>query len=150
MNLKIPPVIVFVFALTMLFGCYYFFPGFSYSIPYQKIFSSAFLAIGLLVGAMGIIAFRSQGTTVDPMNPGKASHLVTKGIYRYTRNPMYLGMSLVLFGGFIRLGNPMGILSVLFFVSYLSRFQIKPEEKALKELFGEDYTAYCRKVNRWI
>ncbi|WP_421764919.1 methyltransferase family protein [Ekhidna sp.] len=150
MKLKIPPVIVFFLALAMVFGGHYFFAVWSYQFPNQTFISRIFLASGVLVAFSGIIKFRMKGTTVDPLHPDKATALVSTGIYRYTRNPMYLGMALVLLGGIIRVGNVVGISGLLFFVWYLTQFQVKPEEEALLEIFKEEYQSYCAKVRRWI
>lgn len=149
MSLKIPPVVVFFVALGLLFGIHYLTPDVRYDYPYRVTVSRLFLVAGSLIALAGIVAFRNKSTTVDPMKPAKASQLVTHGIYQYTRNPMYLGMAMVLMGGVVRIGNPWCLLAVLFFVVYLTRFQIKPEEHALEQLFGEDYRTYCQRVRRW-
>ncbi|WP_370087790.1 isoprenylcysteine carboxylmethyltransferase family protein [Ekhidna sp.] len=150
MKLKIPPVVIFFISLGMLFGLYYLIPELAYSFLYQRPISRIFLIGGALCALMGIVAFRTKSTTVDPLNPNKASSLVTHGIYQYSRNPMYVGMAMVLLGGVIRIGSPLGILAVLFFVWYLTQFQIKPEEETLRILFKEEYENYCQKVRRWI
>lgn len=150
MQLKIPPVVIFFISLGLTFGAYYLFPDLIYKFQYQTLLSRLFLAMGVLVAFSGIILFRLRGTTVDPTKPDKASALVTGGIYRYTRNPMYLGMALVLVGGIIRIGNPLAFFGLIFFVWYITTFQIKPEEKALINLFGKDYEEYCESVRRWI
>ena len=150
MSLKIPPVVVFFVCLATMFGIYYITPDFSFSIPFRVTISRVFLALGALAALLGIVAFRNQSTTVDPTKPDKASSLVTGGVYQYTRNPMYLGMALVLLGGVVRTGNPLCLLSIMLFVWYLTNFQIKPEEKALIEIFGKEYQAYLKKVRRWI
>lgn len=150
MKLKIPPVIVFFLALGIIFGSHYVFSEQSHSFLFQTLLSRIFLALGVLIVFSGIIAFRMKGTTVDPLHPEKASSLVKSGIYKYTRNPMYLGMAFVLIGGIIRVGNPIGLLAIIFFIWYITIFQIKPEEEILKEIFKEEYRRYCQKVNRWI
>ena len=142
--------VIFFASLGMLFGLYYLAPDFTYSFFYQRAVSRIFLIGGTLCALMGIVAFRIKSTTVDPLNPDKASSLVTHGIYQYTRNPMYTGMAMVLLGGVIRIGSPLGVLAVLFFVWYLTQFQIKPEEEALRTLFKEEYENYCQKVRRWV
>ena len=126
------------------------FPNSIYEFQYQTTVSRIFLALGVLSAFSGIIAFRLKGTSVDPRNPDDASSLVIGGIYKYTRNPMYLGMALILLGGIIRLGNPFALIGLLFFVWYITQFQIKPEEEALGKLFGKDYADYQSKVRRWI
>lgn len=150
MNLKIPPAIVFLLSVGMMFGIYFLTDAYSYFVPYRTFFSRIFLVGGVLAGVMGIVAFRVKGTTVDPTKPAKASSLVTDGIYRFTRNPMYVGMGLVLIGGIIRLGNPFCVISLLIYVWYITQFQIKPEEQALRQLFGDEYDDYCKKVRRWL
>ena len=150
MKLKIPPVIVFFIALGLIFGAHYLFAEHSYSFSKQILLSRIFLASGVLAAFSGIISFRMKGTTVDPLNPEKASSLVQSGIYKYTRNPMYLGMALVLIGGIVRVGNPLGLLAIVFFIWYMTKFQIKPEEAALKKIFGAEYEEFCNKVRRWV
>lgn len=63
---------------------------------------------------------------------------------------MYLGMAFVLIGGLIRIGNPLSMSGVIFFIWYLDRFQIRTEEEALIKVFGEEYLSYCEKVGRWL
>lgn len=150
MKLKIPPVIVFFIGIAMVFGGHHFFTEWSYQFANQTLLSRIFLAAGVLIAFSGIIKFRMKGTTSNPLHPEKASALVSSGIYRYTRNPMYLGMALVMIGGIIRVGNPVGISGVLFFVWYITQFQIKPEEQALEEIFKEEFQSYCKRVRRWI
>lgn len=137
-------------ALGINFGAHYLFPEYSYGFLYQTLLSRIFLGMGVLALFSGIISFRIKGTTVDPLNPEKASSLVQSGIYKYTRNPMYLGMALVLLGGIVRIGNPIGLLAIMFFIWYITKFQIKPEEAALKKIFGAEYEKFCNKVRRWV
>ena len=150
MKLKIPPVVVFIFSLGMLFGISYLTKDWNFTFQYRVTLSRIFLFAGALSGILGVLAFRAKRTTVDPTKPEKASSIVTGGIYRYTRNPMYLGMALALVGGVLRTGNPFCILSVIFLVWYLTIFQIKPEEEALSKLFGTPYKDYQKRVRRWI
>ncbi len=150
MKLKVPPVVVLFLSLGIIFGISILIPSISFRFEYQTILSRVILALGVLVAFSGVISFRLNGTTVDPTKPSKATSLVTKGIYNYTRNPMYLGMAFILAGGILRIGNPLAIVGLVFFIWYLTRFQIKPEENALKELFGKEYEDYCGRVRRWI
>jgi protein-S-isoprenylcysteine O-methyltransferase Ste14 len=105
------------------------------------------LAIGIVVTA--VIGFRSARTTVDPFHPEAASTIVTTGIYGVTRNPMYLGFLLALVSLAVFLGNVASAVLPLIFVVYMNRFQIGPEERALRTRFGEPYEAYLRSVRRW-
>jgi protein-S-isoprenylcysteine O-methyltransferase Ste14 len=106
------------------------------------------LAVGIIIAA--IISFRKAKTTVDPMHPEAASAIVTAGIYRFTRNPMYLGFLFALIAWAVFLGNVVSALMAVLFVVYMNRFQIAPEERALRARFGTSYETYLRSVRRWI
>jgi protein-S-isoprenylcysteine O-methyltransferase Ste14 len=117
---------------------------------YQKEFSWLIFALGVFIGIIAVYAFRKAQTTVDPRNPDKASKLVTVGIYKISRNPMYLGLFFILLAFVIKLGNLYAVPVLAVYVWYIATFQIKPEETALKDLFGEDYSHYLKTVRRWI
>ncbi|TRY29747.1 isoprenylcysteine carboxylmethyltransferase family protein [Aliiglaciecola sp. M165] len=104
--------------------------------------------IGVIV--LGIWEFKRANTTVDPINPKKASVLVTSGIFKFTRNPMYVGMILFLISATFYLGTWIGFLSTFASGVYLTHFQIKPEEKIIENLFGQAYTDYKSRVRRWL
>jgi protein-S-isoprenylcysteine O-methyltransferase Ste14 len=106
--------------------------------------------IGQSISISGIVSFRRAKTTINPHKPSAASSLVTSGVYRYTRNPMYLGLSVTLTGWAVFLSNPLALLAVPLFVLYINRFQINPEERVLSLLFGAEYAAYKEKVRRWL
>ncbi len=109
----------------------------------------AFAGVGL--GASGLSRFSKAGTTSDPHNIDQASALVTDGVFRFTRNPMYLGLVLILCGWAFRLGSVTGlIVGPGFLLAVLTFFQIRPEEKTLKARFGQEYADYASKVRRWI
>ncbi len=105
---------------------------------------------GILVAAAGLRQFREAATTVNPLKPEEASSLVTSGIYRRTRNPMYVGLLLVLTGWGIWLESLGNILLLALFVVVLTQLQIKPEERALGQLFGDEFDRYVREVRRWL
>lgn len=108
-----------------------------------------FSGLGLLVALIAVGQFFRQNTTVHPMHPEKATSLVTVGIYRFTRNPMYLGMLLILLG-FAFLGhNLLGFVVPVAFVLVINVFQIIPEERALAELFGDEFSAFKKRTPRW-
>jgi protein-S-isoprenylcysteine O-methyltransferase Ste14 len=117
---------------------------------YQKEFSWFIFAFGVFIGIIAVYAFRKAQTTVDPRNPDKASKLVIVGIYKVSRNPMYLGLFFILLAFIIKLGNLYAVPVLFVYVWYITTFQIKPEEIALKDLFGEDYSHYLKNVRRWI
>jgi protein-S-isoprenylcysteine O-methyltransferase Ste14 len=105
---------------------------------------------GACISLMAVISFRRARTTVNPLRPGTASTLVTGGIYRHTRNPMYLGLSIILLGWAVYLANAPALLLLPGFVLYIYRFQIVPEERTLAALFGAEYQAYRTRVRRWL
>lgn len=98
----------------------------------------------------GIWAFRRQRTTVNPLRPANASALVTGGVYRITRNPMYVGMACFLLAWAVWLGALVALAGPLVFVAFITRFQIRPEERVLTALFGDAFTDYTQRVRRWL
>ena len=108
------------------------------------------LVVGLLLMLVAVASFIAAKTTVNPLRPSRASSLVTTGIFRLSRNPIYLGDLLVLAALAVWLGNVVNLLLLLPFVWYINRFQIIPEERALADRFGASYVAYCSRVRRWL
>lgn len=109
------------------------------------------VALGLSFDLAGLLAFRASRTTVNPMKPERASSLVTRGVYRITRNPMYVGMACLLLAWGLYLAHwPALLAGPLAYVLYLNRFQIAPEERVLLGLFGDEYRAYMARVRRWL
>ena len=106
-------------------------------------------AIGAVVSAQAIRQFRAAATTVNPLKPDTASALVQTGIFGSTRNPMYVGLLLLLTGWALWLQSPSNLGLLLAFVVVLTELQIKSEEAALRKLFGADYERYCQQVGRW-
>ena len=149
LELKIPPLL-----LVIIWG-YFMAVIATFSLPLQfdfpyRFFSSlivAFASIALPV--IGAISFRRANTTVDPRYPERSAQLVTSGIYRYSRNPMYLGFSGTLLAWGLFLANPLAVASIALFILYMNRFQIQPEERAMREQFGEEYQRYTQTVRRW-
>ena len=113
-----------------------------------------FVVILLLVGfgfaISGAISFRIARTTVNPLKPETASSLVTFGIFGYSRNPMYVGLAIILLAWTTYLAVPFGLIAVLGFMAFIQRFQIAPEERALVLLFGDEFKAYQSSVRRWL
>ena len=107
-------------------------------------------ASGLLVMLAGIVSFQRARTTVNPLKPERATALVTSGIFRCTRNPMYLGMLLLLVGWAAYLASPVALLGAFAFWLYIGRFQVRPEEQALAALFGTAFSEYASQVRRWL
>jgi len=109
-----------------------------------------FIILGLSVDLSAIAFFLRAKTTVNPYTPDKSSALVTAGIYRVTRNPMYIGLICLLLAWTIWLGCFFGLLLIALFQQYITHFQIMPEERSLQALFGKTYDDYCAQVRRWI
>lgn len=108
------------------------------------------LCVGVFFGLAGTLSFLKAKTTVNPLRPEATSTLVSSGIYRYSRNPMYVGFALFLTAWACYLASPLSLLGVLGFVLYMNKFQIAPEERALTTLFKADFLAYQAKVRRWL
>ncbi len=118
--------------------------------PGRGLLAIAIMLAGIVVVASGLREFRRHQTTVDPTKPEAASAVVTTGIYRRSRNPMYLGMLLTLVAWGVYLSSPIAALGPVMFFAYMNRFQIAPEERALAKHFGAPYQDYLRSVRRWI
>jgi protein-S-isoprenylcysteine O-methyltransferase Ste14 len=148
---RVPPVVVF-----LVCGLLAWWPASSWplgvALPAQVRWGvAALLAIlAALVGVAALAAFREAKTSVNPLDPDAASTLVEQGIYRRSRNPMYLTLLLVLLAWAALLGQPAALLGPLLFVAWMNRFQIRPEEHALERKFGAAFHAYRRRVRRWL
>lgn len=150
LNLKIPPVAVFLIAMLCMYLVCKLTPTLVIAIPYKGLISLIITAFCLLVGISAIRTCRSVGTTVDPRDPKKSTQLVKDDLFRYSRNPMYFALVIALMGWNIFLANPLSLSCIPLFILYMNRFQIWPEEKALAILFGDEYKEYTQKVGRWI
>lgn len=149
MKLKFPPVVVVSFFGLFMYLLAKFLPFGSFLFTGRH-----YLIMALLIGVFFIFirtlwGFYRIKTTIDPRNPSRVSHLVTNGLYKYSRNPMYLGMLMLLLAWGLWLGNAFNAILAAGFVSYMNAFQIIPEEKALTEKFGKQYVTYVKSVRRW-
>ena len=150
MTLRIPPPLVVLVAALLIWIIARYFPVPLLVIPAISIIAGVIAACGIAVVLLGVAAFRQSQTTLDPLHPEDASSLVTRGVYQYTRNPMYLGFALVLLAWALYLSAWLGLLIVGMYVAYMNRFQIKPEEKALESRFGQEFLQYKKAVRRWL
>jgi len=147
--MKYPPLVTLLFMLVM----------------YLMSLLISFLNIGSLVlgGLSGIVLcvsvliilssgwrFKKAKTTVDPTTPEKTTRLVTSGIYRYSRNPMYLGLLGFLIAEVLLLGNLLGVALLPLYMMTMNKRFIEPEEKALESLFEQAFIDYKQKVRRWL
>ena len=106
--------------------------------------------IGLGSGILGVTQFRKAQTTPNPQALEEVSSLVTSGVYQYSRNPMYVGLVLILFSWALYLSHFLAFVLLPIFILYMTRFQIQPEERMLAQKFGKAYQAYKAKVRRWV
>lgn len=147
--LKIHPPIVMVFSIVLAYVCAHYLPVIALPLILTD-FYGYFAGTGVLVSLAGIWEFQKAKTTINPTQPEKTSHLVSGGIYRVTRNPMYLGMLLIIMAVILKFGNYCGIIALPFFILYITQFQIKPEERIIEGIFGDAYLQYKNRVRRWL
>lgn len=144
-----PPLVAAGFAVAM-WALSRFVAGVDLPLAVRLAVSALALLAAASLGLAGVAGFWRARTTVNPHRPQAASTLVTSGVYRVSRNPMYLAVALGLLALSLWLAFPWSLLGVLGFVLYLNRFQIAPEERALEARFGEDYRRYRAAVRRWL
>jgi len=125
-------------------------PSWRIAVPGHAIVTVLLLLAAGAIGIAGVRAFARARTTVDPLRPERASTLVTSGIYRRTRNPMYVALAIALLAWALWLAHPLALLGVVAFMAWMSRHQIAPEERALQALFGAEFERYCSEVRRWL
>ena len=119
-------------------------------LPYQKLISFILLFIGILILINPILKFIKFRTTIDPIKFKKVNKLITSGIYKYSRNPMYLGSLMIVISTTIFYLNIFSITTPIIFYFWINKFQIKREEIFLTEKFGKEYLLYKTKTRRWI
>jgi len=145
---KVPPPLV-----TLIFGGLIYYSTAllpSINFKWQELLALLLLIVALSVIASAVATFRRLQTTVNPLQPKSASALATSGVFKYSRNPMYLGMLFVLIALSVYTGALASVLLVPGFIAYISIMQIEPEEQAMSELFGGEFTDYCHRVRRWL
>lgn len=152
LELKVPPVALSALLAAAMYGLAHSAPVWTVALPGNAAatVATALGGLGVAIALAGVVAFRRSRTTVNPHTPQHTSSVVTHGVYRWTRNPMYLGMLLVLAGWALFLANAAALAGLPAFVAWMSRFQIQPEERILAARFGAPFTAYMAAVRRWI
>jgi protein-S-isoprenylcysteine O-methyltransferase Ste14 len=149
-ELKIPPPVVAALIAVAMWGIAFVAPLVEVPTLSRVSVATAIALVGAAFSLAGIMSFRRAKTTVNPMKPGAATSLVSSGIYRITRNPMYVGLLFVLVAWAAGLSSAWSLLGPLVFFLYIGRFQITPEERVLSQLFGAEYSAYKARVRRWL
>jgi len=149
LELTVPPLLVTALAAVAMAVAAYLTPWLRFPLPGHLIFAVILGVLGAVIALLGVGEFRRAGTSVNPIRPDAVRRVVTGGIYRFSRNPMYLGFALALGGWALWLSNALALAGVPGLVVYLNRYQIGPEEELLLERFGTDYDDYKAKVHRW-
>jgi protein-S-isoprenylcysteine O-methyltransferase Ste14 len=147
---RIPPPVVGALIAAAMWGVSALGPQLPINSGPKHVTVVLLVVAGVAFDLLGIVAFLGSRTTVNPLKPERASVLVTGGVYRITRNPMYVGIGLLLLAWSVHLSALLPFVGLLIFVLYISRFQIEPEERALKEIFGDQYVTYAERVRRWL
>ncbi len=147
---KIPPPVYGLLTAISIWWMDKLFPAFSLLPSTVKPLGIVIMLCGFCLDLIALMQFTRQHTSVNPLHPDKAHHIVINGLYHYTRNPMYLGMLIALCGWSIYIGNIVSFACLPAFVWLLTRIQIQPEERILAEKFGQPYTDYLKQVRRWI
>lgn len=149
MKLKIPPVLVLTIFSGIMFALAKFLPFGDFDFFGRKYLIFFLIGLAIIIGIVSLAQFIVSKTTMDPLHPSKTGLLVTNGVYRFTRNPMYLALLLALAAWGLWLGNAFNVLVLAGFVRYMNKFQIIPEEEVLLSKFAKEYSRYTTKVRRW-
>jgi protein-S-isoprenylcysteine O-methyltransferase Ste14 len=150
LELKVPPPVVALLVAAAMWGISMI--GAPIEVPrvVRHVVAATIAMAGGCISLAGVIWIRRAKTTVNPLKPEKTSSLVTAGIYRFTRNPMYLGLLCVLLAWAVFLSSAWALFGPVAFVLYIDRFQIAPEERVLATVFGAAYSQYKARVRRWL
>jgi len=147
---KVPPPAVAVAVAVAMWGASKLAPLFQMPSALRLGAAAGIAVVGIAFGVAGVLAFRRAQTTVNPTKLEKTTSLVSSGVYRITRNPMYVGLSWDLVAWALVLSSAWALLGPVVFLLYIGRFQVAPEERALTKLFGSEYSAYQARVRRWL
>jgi protein-S-isoprenylcysteine O-methyltransferase Ste14 len=150
LDLKVPPPAVALLIGTAMWFASRSGPSLDLSLLVRSVAGFVVAALGGAISLAGDIEFRRARTTVNPWRPQNTSSLVMSGIYQRTRNPMYLGLLLVVIGWAVFLSSAWPLAGPPAFMLYIVRFQIQPEERVLTTKFGAAYADYTSRVRRWL
>lgn len=150
LELKITPPAQFAITAAAMYGVSKIMPSLKFSLNGSTVLAVGLGVIGLSSAIMGVTQFNKAQTTPNPQALENVSSLVTSGIYQYSRNPMYLGLVLILLGWALYLSHFLAFILIPIFMMYMTRFQIQPEERMMTQKFGDKYQAYVSKVRRWL
>jgi protein-S-isoprenylcysteine O-methyltransferase Ste14 len=150
LDLRVPPPVVALLAALAMWGVSRDAAALAAPEHLRLPLAIALAIVGAAFDFSGLVAFRRARTTINPMKPQSTSSMVRSGVYRVTRNPMYVGLVFLLCAWAVFLWSWWALPGPFAFAAYIGRFQIAPEEKALTALFGAEYLAYKAKVRRWL
>lgn len=150
LKLKIPPALLFFISVGLMWIINRYLPADGLNFGSNTGAAVTVFSVGAMIGLLGVWEFIRHSTTVNPHKPENAKTIVTTGIYKFSRNPMYVGLLIGLAAVVIYFGNPWTAMILPLFVWYMNVFQIHPEEKMMKEKFGKVFTEYKSSVRRWI
>jgi protein-S-isoprenylcysteine O-methyltransferase Ste14 len=150
LELKIPPPIVALLIAALMWGISLATPPVPMPGLIRVTTAIALALAGVVIAISGVYAIRRAKTTLNPLKPETTSTIVTSGVYRFTRNPMYVGLASVLLAWAVFMSSAWSVLGVVCFILYMNRFQIMPEERALSAMFAASYSAYRARVRRWL
>jgi protein-S-isoprenylcysteine O-methyltransferase Ste14 len=150
LELRIPPPVVGLIFAAGMWSVAQMTPILQFPKLVQLLGAALVSSLGVAVALGGVVSFHRARTTVNPLKPETSAALVSTGVYSISRNPMYLGMALVLFGWAVYLSSVWSLAGPVFFALYITRFQIVPEERVLQALFGAAFADYKRRVRRWL
>lgn len=150
LELKIPPPGYMLFFAGFVWWMADLFPQFNLLPDFLEYVGWGIILLAGLSDLWSLGLFLKLHTTPNPWTPKNSKHLVTSGLYQYTRNPMYVGLMLILFGWILIKGNILGFLCIPAYVWILTRLQIIPEERILSEKFGDTYHNYLKTTPRWL
>ena len=148
MNNKIPPPIVTLISGFAIYFSKNLFPNHHGII--LDVFSALLLICGIIIIRSAFLLFKNNQTTINPLNLTKTSLIVNTGVFKYTRNPMYLGMVFILLSIALKFNLYGGLIVIFVFCSFITKFQIIPEEKAMEKLFGQEFKNYKKTTRRWL
>lgn len=150
MNLRIPPLVQVLICGAVGWGLSSMMPALAFTGMWRFAPAFLFFLAGAVILILALSAFNRARTTINPLAPEQAEALVTSGLYRISRNPMYLAMAAILTGGAFLIGNFAAFAGPVLFIWVMTEFQIKPEERALDAAFGESFAVYRQRTRRWI
>ena len=150
LQLKVPPDATWLGVAALMWLAAATTPGFAIPTLLRLGIAAPLLGVGVAIVVAARLMLSRAHTTWRPADPGRTTSLVTDGVYRHSRNPIYLGMLLALLAWAVVLADPLALALSAVFVLYVDRFQIGPEERALSEVMGDEYRDYMGRVRRWL